>query len=84
MLRVTKPFKKEVRKLVQSNLIKAEAMRNGMSVADLARAIGVNPVTLYRKLRKGVLNSDEIEAIVEVCNIKDPMPIFFPKKLRKT
>ena len=70
--------------MVKSNLVKAEAARNGLSISGLARAIGLAPATLHRKLKKGVLNSDEIEAIVDVCKIEDPMPIFFPNKLRDT
>ena len=67
--------------MVNANLVKAEAAKNGMSVAALAKRIGKPRATLYRKLKRGILNSDEIEAIVEVCKIKDPMPIFFPDML---
>lgn len=69
--------------MVKAELVRAEAARNGMSVAGLARQIGIPPATLYRKLKSGILNSDEIESIVRVCGTEDPMPIFFPEMLRQ-
>ena len=64
--------------MVRSDLLNGEIARAGFSRASLARAIGITPKTFYDKEKKGVFGSDEIERIVTVCQIADPMPIFFP------
>ena len=52
----------------------AEAGYNNKQIAE---KIGVHPATLCRKLEKGVFNSDEIQSLIKVLNIEDPMSIFF-------
>lgn len=50
------------------------------SQTSLAKAIGLTPQTFYRRMKKGVFGSDEIEAIIDRYGIEDPMPIFFKPK----
>ena len=64
--------------MVRAVLLNAEIARAGYSKATLARKIGMTPKTFYFKEKKGVFGSDEIEKIVKVCKIANPMPIFFP------
>ena len=54
-----------------------ELSRKDMNRADAARKLNMNPSTFYRKLKRGVLDSDEIEALMVLLDIEDPMPIFF-------
>ena len=63
--------------MIRSDLLNGEIARAGMSRATLATKIGMTPKTFYEKEKKGIFGSDEIEKIVEVCGIKDPMRIFF-------
>ena len=67
--------------MVAANLLRAELAKNSMTQADLAREIGLSPQTLSKKLKKGVLGSDEIERILNVLPIEDPMSVFFAKKV---
>jgi hypothetical protein len=64
--------------MVRADLLNGEIARAGLSKSALAEKIGMSPKTFYLKEKKGVFGSDEIEKIVKVCGIKDPMPIFFP------
>lgn len=64
--------------MIRVDLLNGEIARAGYSRAKLAVKIGMTPKTFYAKERKGVFGSDEIEKIVEACEIKNPMPIFFP------
>lgn len=50
------------------------------SVAKAAKVIGVTHDTMYRKMRKGVFGSDEIELLIEHYGIEDPVAIFFKRK----
>lgn len=65
--------------MVQKNLLYGEIAKAGFSRAEVARRIGITPKTFYNKANKGVFGSDEIVRIVDICNITDPLPIFFPE-----
>jgi transcriptional regulator with XRE-family HTH domain len=67
--------------MVAANLLRAEMAKAGMTQASLAKEIGVSPQTLSKRLKKGVLGSDEIERILNVLPIEDPMSVFFAKKV---
>lgn len=63
--------------MIATNEIKGLIRARGMTQAEVAEKMGINPVTLSRKLSKGVLNSDEIEVLIEVLEINNPASIFF-------
>jgi ERCC4-related helicase len=52
----------------------AEKNRNGR---DMAKVIGKTPNTFYNKMKAGVFDSDEIEAMVRDLEIQNPLEIFF-------
>ena len=64
--------------MIRSDLLNGEIARAGFTKAAVARAIGMTPKTFYAKEKKGIFGSDEIEKIIKVCSIKEPVPIFFP------
>lgn len=54
--------------------IMAEQGKTGM---DMAKVIGKTPKTFYAKMKSGVFDSDEIQALVANLKIVNPMEIFF-------
>lgn len=53
-----------------------------MTFEDIAKAIGINPSTLYRKASgQSEFTRSEIQKICEVLQIDSPMDIFFNHKL---
>lgn len=67
--------------MVDSNKLKSIIVLNNMTQESVARAIGMAPKTFYLKMKKRVFGSDEIEKMMELLNIDDPMPVFFvPEK----
>ena len=56
----------------------AEKNRNGR---DMARVIGKTPKTFYSKMKAGVFDSDEIEAMVRDLDIQNPLEIFFANEV---
>lgn len=66
--------------MVDKNALKAEWVRKGMTKAEVTKAIGMSDPTFDRRLRKGVFGSDEIEKLISVLEIKNPMDIFFASK----
>ena len=63
--------------MVNTNELRAAFKRKAYTQEEVAKKIGVSPRTLSSKMNKGVFNSNEIERLIEVLDIKEPMPIFF-------
>lgn len=65
--------------MLDVNALKAEMVKNGYTQAKLAAEIGISPRTLSNKLKTGDFGNKEMEVIINVLSIKDPMSIFFAK-----
>ncbi|HWQ98894.1 MAG TPA: helix-turn-helix transcriptional regulator [Clostridia bacterium] len=49
----------------------------GLSQKALAKELGINEATFYRKMKRGVFDSDEIYALIQILSIENPSEIFF-------
>lgn len=47
------------------------------SQRQVARELGISEKTFYCKMKKGVFDSDEIEQMISILNIGNPLEIFF-------
>lgn len=65
--------------MIAVNELKGIIKARGMTQAELARRIGIHETTLNRKLGKGVFNSNEIEAMIDILKISNPASIFFAR-----
>lgn len=65
--------------MIDTNALKGKIAEKGLSQAKLAHKIGITPKTFYEKMAKGVFGSDEIEKIIEILELEEPMKIFFIK-----
>lgn len=65
--------------MIAVNELKGVIKARGMTQAELARRMGIHETTLNRKLSKGVLNSNEIEAMIDILKISNPASIFFAR-----
>ena len=68
--------------MFKKNEFRAEVVRNGMSLEDVAKAIGINYVSLNRKMNgTSDFYRGEIEKIVRLLNLsgEDVLRIFFAK-----
>ena len=63
--------------MININKLKGEIRAKGLTQAELAKKIGICEQTLSRKLNKGVFDSTEMQAMIDVLDIKDPCDIFF-------
>ncbi len=66
--------------MFQKNEFKAEVVRRGMSLDDVAKAIGINPASLHRKMNGASdFYRGEIEKIVKLLDLSgsDVIRIFF-------
>lgn len=67
--------------MIRTNALKAEIVRNGYTQEDIAKLIGVTPKTFYSKMKRGIFGSDEIQIMIDVLSIKNPVDIFFAKQV---
>lgn len=67
--------------MIDVNKLRGRMAEKGFSGQDMARVIGKTPKTFYAKMKAGVFDSDEIEAIVRSLEIQNPLEIFFAQKV---
>lgn len=64
---------------------KAQMIMAGVNHAELASLLGINPSTLYRKIKNdGDFSREEISKLVEILGIDNPQDIFFARELAET
>ena len=61
--------------------LKAQMVRKQYTQEKLADALGISTRSLYNKFKSGVFGCDEIENMLLILEIKDPMSIFFVKSV---
>ena len=49
----------------------------GFTQKEIAIKLGIAPNTFYTKMAKGVFGSDEIEKMINLLEIENPINIFF-------
>lgn len=67
--------------MVNTNELRAAFKRKAYTQEEVAKMLGVSSRTLSNKMKKGVFNSDEIERLIDVLDIQEPMPIFFAERV---
>ena len=67
--------------MIDTNALKGIIVAQGMTQEKVAKHIGINPKTFGQKMKKGVFGSDEMEAMIELLSIEDPVRIFFAKEV---
>ena len=65
--------------MVDVNALRGIIVAQGYTQQDVARNIGITPKTFYSKMKKGVFGSDEMEKMIEMLSIENPVAIFFAK-----
>jgi hypothetical protein len=55
-------------------------VEKGYTQTQVAEHIGISPKTFYERMKKGVFGSDEIDAMIDLLDISNPVPIFFKRK----
>jgi len=68
--------------LFDKNKFKAQMVLVGINSKELAKKLGINESTLYRKVNaNGNFTREEIAMIVEILGIDNPQEIFFAREL---
>ena len=63
--------------MILVNELRGKMRAKGYTQDKFAKELGVSPKTLSNKLNKGIFGSDEIEKIIKILGIENPIEIFF-------
>lgn len=67
--------------MIDTNALRGRIAEKGLSQARVAEMLGITPKTFYEKMGRGVFGSDEVEVMIDILEIEDPVRIFFAKKV---
>ena len=65
--------------LINTNLLKGRIVSKGLTQRKMAKMLGIAEKTFYDKMKRGVFTSNEIEAMMAILDIDNPVEIFFAK-----
>lgn len=63
--------------MINTNALRGIIAERGTSQSEVAKKIGIAPKTFYEKMGRGIFGSDEIEIMIDILDIKNPIDIFF-------
>lgn len=66
--------------MIKTDELRGIIAKNNLSQAKVAEVLGITPKTFYEKMNRGVFGSDEIEAMIHLLKIENPIEIFFARK----
>lgn len=52
----------------------------GMSQKQVAKSLGMSDKTFYNKMQRGVFGTDEVEKMIKILSISNPVDIFLVQK----
>lgn len=65
--------------MIDTNGLRGLIYTRGLTQSKLAIKLGMVPKTFYDKMKRGIFGSDEIEEMIILLNIDNPIPIFFTR-----
>ena len=63
--------------MVDTSKLKSLIVLHDMTQEGVAKAIGMTPKTFYLRMKARKFNSDEIEKMIGLLHIDDPVGVFF-------
>ena len=67
--------------MIRTDVLKGIITEKGLSQRKVAKELGISEKTFYAKMKKGILNSNEIEGLITLLDIQEPQAIFFAPKV---
>ncbi len=66
--------------MVDSDKLRGIIAERGMSQRQVAKHLGMAEKTFYSKMERRVFGTDEVETMIDLLRISNPVEIFFAKK----
>ena len=67
--------------MIDTKALHGLIVSRGLSQKDVAEHLNMTPKTFYGKMKRGVFGSDEMEAMIDLLDIAEPIGIFFAKEV---
>lgn len=67
--------------MIDTDELRGLIAKNKMSQSDMAKKLNMTPKTFYQRMQKGIFGSDEIQIMIDVLHIENPIDIFFAKEV---
>lgn len=67
--------------MVDCQKIKALMVEKNLTGKDIAKLMNMSDKTLYRKLKTGVFDSIEMNELIDILKIENPVEIFFANQV---
>lgn len=67
--------------MIDTNALKGLIVSKGLTQQDMALRLNMTPKTFYSKMKKGVFGSDEMQQMIDILEISNPVKIFFAKEV---
>ncbi|HAQ41541.1 MAG TPA: DUF739 domain-containing protein [Clostridiales bacterium] len=67
--------------MIRTDELRGIIAKNGLSQSKVAEAIGISPKTFYEKMKNGVFGSNEIQIMINLLGIENPVEIFFANEV---
>ena len=65
--------------MILVNELRGIIASRGLSQRKVAHLLGMTEKTFYSKMKKGIFDSTEMEAMIDLLQIENPVRIFFAK-----
>lgn len=65
--------------MLNKQLFKSELVKNGYTFKSMAKEIGISERTFSKRVKTGDFGAVEMDIMISLLHIEDPMPIFFAK-----
>lgn len=63
--------------MINMDLLKKEMIKSGITEEELCQKLGISKRVYCRKIKKGVINTEEAEKMRVILGLKNPGRIFF-------
>jgi transcriptional regulator with XRE-family HTH domain len=67
--------------MILTQELKGLIVAKGYTQETIAGKLGMSTKTFYSRMKTGKFGSDEIEVLIEILDIKNPIDIFFAKRV---
>ena len=65
--------------MIATNKLRGMIVEQNKTQKEVAAALGMSERTFHNKMKKGVFGTDEVEKLISILRIQEPMAIFFAK-----
>ena len=67
--------------MLDRNGLRAAIVRRGMTQKEVAAVLGISEKTFINRMKRGVFGTDEVERLIELLGISNPIEIFFARRV---